>query len=219
MFPSGWEEGHSVPIQNTDMHWSKYMKTVRYPIFVYIISYVMYFYPHAFLRKASGILQSPPSVHLSVCPSVTLSPPKLFDEIQPNLVSELITWMAHATAHFFWPRPLRPWGGAKRSNIIKFQSQNQFQRFLNQTLCVFSQKKDIKHIKRDFHLTAWVRPQGSDLGVLWGFGDFFFEVRPIFVYELLTWMAHATAPLFWVPAPWGLGEGSKGQIWSLNLNY
>ena len=30
------------------------------------------------------------------------------------------------------------WGGAKRSNIIKFQLLSQFQIFLNQTLCVFS---------------------------------------------------------------------------------
>ena len=35
-----------------------------------------------------------------------------------------------------------PLGRAKRSNIIKFQSQSQFQRFLYQTLCVFSQMKD-----------------------------------------------------------------------------
>ena len=31
-------------------------------------------------------------------------------------------------------------------------------------------------------------------------------------------MAHEPAPFFWVPAPWGLGKGPKGQI-SLNLNY
>ena len=35
----------------------------------------IYHYPHAF----------------SVCPSVTLSPPKPLDEIQPNLVCELLT--------------------------------------------------------------------------------------------------------------------------------
>ena len=50
-----------------------------------------YFYPHAFLKKASGILQSPPSVRLSVRLSVTLSPPKPLDEIQPNLVCGLLT--------------------------------------------------------------------------------------------------------------------------------
>ena len=60
-----------------------------------------------------------------------------------------------------------PWGGAKRSNIIKSQSQSQFQRFFNQTVCVFSQLKDMKHIRRDFHSFAWVMPQGWDLGVPW----------------------------------------------------
>ena len=44
------------------------------------------FSPHIF-KKAMSILQSPPSV----CPSVTLSPPKPFDKIQPNLVCELLT--------------------------------------------------------------------------------------------------------------------------------
>ena len=42
------------------------------------------------------------------------------------------------------------WGGVKRSNIILFQLQSQFQRFLYQSLCMFSQIKDIKHIKQDF---------------------------------------------------------------------
>ena len=68
-----------------------------------------------FFKKASGILQSRPSICASVCPSVrlsvTLSPPKPFDEIQPNLVCELVTWMRRATAHFFCPGP---GGGAKR---------------------------------------------------------------------------------------------------------
>ena len=45
--------------------------------------------------------------------------------------------------NFFGPHPLGPLGWAKRSNIIESQSQSQFQRFLNQTLSVFSQLKDI----------------------------------------------------------------------------
>ena len=63
--------------------------------------------------------------------------------------------MGRATAHFFGRRPLGTWGGIKRSNIIKFQLhvQSQFQKFLKQTLCVFSRLKDIKHIKRDFILS------------------------------------------------------------------
>ena len=72
---------------------------------------------------------------------------------------------------FFGPAPWGPGEGQKGQislNIIKFQLQSQFQRFFNQTLCVFSHMKDIKHIRRDFHLVAWVMPQGSDLGVPWG---------------------------------------------------
>ena len=33
-------------------------------------------------------------------------------------------------------------------------------------LCVFSQMKDTKHIKRDFHSVAWVMPPGVGLGAL-----------------------------------------------------
>ena len=41
-----------------------------------------------------------------------LSPPKPLDEIQPNLVCELLTWIGRATSTFFWPRggTLRHWG-------------------------------------------------------------------------------------------------------------
>ena len=57
-------------------------------------------------------------------------------------VSYLHEWHMHRH-HFLGPGPLGPWGGAKRSNIIKSELQSQFQRFLNQTLCIFSQMKDI----------------------------------------------------------------------------
>ena len=40
-----------------------------------------------------------------VCLSVTLSPPKPLDEIQPNFVCELFTWVGPAMAHFFGPTP------------------------------------------------------------------------------------------------------------------
>ena len=126
-------------------------------------------------------------------------------------VSNLHQW--HMQRHkFLGPNPLGPWGGAKRSNIIKSQSQSQFQRFLNQTLCVFSQLKDIKHIRRDFHSVAWVMPQGWDLGVPWGVGgskNFVSQIQPDLVCELLTWMAHATAQFFRSPPPGALGRGKK----------
>ena len=71
--------------------------------------------------------------------------------------------------HFLCPRPLGPWGGAKRSNIIKSELQNQFQRFLNQTLCIFSHMKDITY-QTGFSFGRLGHAQGWDLGVPWGFG-------------------------------------------------
>ena len=57
--------------------------------------------------------------------------------------------------------------GACNSNFFKFQLQSQFLRFfLYQTLCLYSQMEDTKHIKRDFNSVAWVMPQGSDFGAL-----------------------------------------------------
>ena len=130
--------------------------------------------------------------------------------------------MAHATAQFFWSPPLGPWGGAKMSNIIKSQLLSQFQRFLNQTLCVISQLKDLKHIRRDFYTTAWVMPKewGWDLGVLWGVGG----VKNNFLKFNQSWCVsylhewHMQQHFLWVPHPLGLWGGAKGQI-SLNLNY
>ena len=49
--------------------------------------------------------------------------------------------------------------------------------------------KDIKHIRRDFHLVALDMPQGSDLGVPGGdlgVQIFFCEIQPDLVCELLT---------------------------------
>ena len=40
----------------------------------------------------------------------------------------------------------------------------QFQRFLYQTLCVFSQIKDRKHIEQNFHSVAKVMPRGGAAG-------------------------------------------------------
>ena len=67
----------------------------------------------------------------------------------------------------FYPRvKLVTLGWGQKVKYHSFQLQGQFQRFLYQTLCVFSQIKDTEHIKRKFHSVAWVMPQGWDLGVL-----------------------------------------------------
>ena len=100
-------------------------------------------------------------------------------------------------------------------DIIKFQLLNQFQRLLNQTLWVFSQMKDIKHIRRDFHLAAWVMPQGWDLKVTWG-GVVRVKKNVFLKFNQISCMSYLhTAPFFGSLPPW---EGPKGQI-PLNLNY
>ena len=66
---------------------------------------------------------------------------------------------------FLLLRPLGHWGGAKRSNISKSQLQSLFQRFINQTLCVFSQRKDIEQLRQDFHSVPESCPRVWDLGV------------------------------------------------------
>ena len=64
----------------------------------------------------------------------------------------------------FGPAPWGPREGSKGE--ISFNLNSHFQRFLYQTLCVFSQMKDAKHIRQDFHSVAWVMPQGWDFGAL-----------------------------------------------------
>ena len=83
---------------------------------------------------------------------------------------ELLTSMAHATAQFFGSPPPGALGRGQKVKYKKSQPQSQFQRFLSQTLCVFSQMKDIKHIRRDFHSVAWVIPQGRTWGYRGGLG-------------------------------------------------
>ena len=39
-------------------------------------------------------------------------------------------------------------------------------KYLYQTLCVFSQINDTKHIRQDFYSVPWVMPQGWDLRAL-----------------------------------------------------
>ena len=88
-----------------------------------------------------------------------LSPPKPLDEIQPNLVCELHEWgVQHQT--FLTPPP----GALGRGQIsFNFNYKVNFKDFYTK-LCVFSQMKDTKHIRRDFLSVTWVMPQGCDWG-------------------------------------------------------
>ena len=84
-------------------------------------------------------------------------------------VSYLHQW--HMQRHnFFGSPPPGALGRGKKVKYHKISITKSIERFLNQTFCVFSQMKDIKNIRRDFHSIAWVMPQGWDLGVSWGVG-------------------------------------------------
>ena len=65
---------------------------------------------------------------------------------------------------FFGPAPWGPQEGSKGQISFNFNYKVNFKDFFYQTLCVFSQMKDTKHIRRDFHSVRWVMPQGWDFG-------------------------------------------------------
>ena len=121
--------------------------------------------------------------------------------------------------NFVLPHPLGPWGGAKRSNI-KFQLLSQFQIFLNQTLCVFSQMKDIKHIRGNFHSVTWVMPQGWDLRGYRGVGDVIKKKKipkfNKFVVRVTHMNGTCNGTMFWSPPPGALGRDQKVKF---NYNY
>ena len=67
----------------------------------------------------------------------------------------------------FLPRPLGPWGGAKRSNIIQFQLQSQFQRFfIPNFVCVLTNER-YKTYQMGFSFCGLGHAPG--VGLAWGF--------------------------------------------------
>ena len=67
---------------------------------------------------------------------------------------------------YFGPALWGPGEGSKGQISFNFNYKVNFKDFLYQTLCVFSQMKDTKHIRWNFHSAAWVMPQGWDFGAL-----------------------------------------------------
>ena len=115
---------------------------------------------------------------------------------------------------FFAPPPGALGRGQKvKYNLISLNfNYSQFQRFLNQTLCIFSQMKDIKHIRQDFHFIAWVMHQGSDLGEPWGVElskkNFFPKFNQIWCVSNLH-QCHMQRHNFLGPHPLGPWGGAK----------
>ena len=136
---------------------------------MYSLIWNFFYYPHAFLKKRRGYCNRLcPSIRPSVCRSVMLSPPKPLDEIQPNLVCELLTWMWRATSNFFFC--LDPWGpgeGSKGQISFNFNYKVNFKDFYTK-LCVCSHKWKIENISDGiFILSPGSCLRGGTLGC-WG---------------------------------------------------
>ena len=68
------------------------------------------------------------------------------------------------------PAPMGPWGGARRSNIIKSQSQSQFQRFLTKLCVRLLTNERYKTYQTGFLLCRLGQAPGWDLRVPVGLG-------------------------------------------------
>ena len=87
--------------------------------------------------------------------------------------------MGRETANFFFAPPS---GALGRSQKVKYHlisiTKSISKILIPNFVCVFSQMKDTKHIRRDFHSVARVMPQGWDfwaLGCPGGQKKFFFK--------------------------------------------
>ena len=91
--------------------------------------------------------------------------------------------MGRAKAFFFTPSP-RALGRGEKVKYHLISITKSISKIFIPNL--FSQMKDIKHIRRDFNSVAWViMPQGSDFGVLWcRRGQLFFSNMVMWHIEL-----------------------------------
>ena len=118
-----------------------------------------YFLCGPFMLLSPRFLKSQGDIVIaSVCPSVMLSPPNPLDGIQPCLVCELLTKMGRATSNFFCSAPWDPGEGSNGQVSFNYNYKVNFKDFQTKLLCVYSQMKDTKHIRRDFYSVTWVMP-------------------------------------------------------------
>ena len=122
--------------------------------------------------------------------------------------------MALAPAPFLGPGHLGPLGGTKRSNIIKSELQSQISKIFKPNFVYLLTNERYLTYQPGFLFGLQGHAKGWDLRVPWwgrgggGFNKSFPEIQPDLV--CVTHMnGTCTGTIFWVPAPWGLGKGSK----------
>ena len=128
--------------------------------------------------------------------------------------------MGRATLNCFWPRPLGPWGGVKRSNIIKFNYKVNFKDLCTK-LFLCSLKWKIQSVSDGIFILA---PELCPGVVLWGAGcpggqKLLFQTWSCGISNLRGCRAEQNASTISSYGQTGdLGVRSKGQI-SLNFDY
>ena len=126
-------------------------------------------------------------------------------------VSYIHEWHMHR--HHFWgPRPLGPWGGAKRSNIIKSELKFSISKVFKPNFVYLLTNERYITYQTGLSFGRLGHAQGWDLGVPWGVGGqkfIFFRNSTRFGVGVTHMNGTCTGTIFWVPTPWGLGEGSK----------
>ena len=131
-------------------------------------------------------------------------------------------WRMHQ--HHFWgPRPLGPWGGTKRSNIITPELQSHFQRFYKPNFVILLTNERYITYQTGFSFGRLGHAQAWALGVPWGWGvKFFFpKFNQIWCVSYShEWHMHRHN--FCPPPPVALGRGQKFNflnmvMWIINL--
>ena len=167
------------------------------------------------------------SVRPSVCPSVRPLCYLLLNHwtkfIQIRCVSYSHEWGAQR--NFFLALPPGALGRDQKVKYHLISTTKSISKILFQTLCVFSQMKDTKHIRRAFYSVAWVIPRGGTWGYLGAKIKFRPAVCPLCYLLLNHWtkfnqiwcVTYSHEFIYWgaqrknflAPPPGALGRGKK----------
>ena len=144
-----------------------------------------------------------------------------FSEIQPDLVCEFLTSMAHAKTHFLGSPPPGALGRGQKVKYHKISITKSISTIFKPNFVCLLTNERYKKYQTGFSFHRLGHAPGVGLrGTMggWGVKKAFFRKSTRFGVLVTNMNGTCNSTIFWVPASWGLGEGPKGQI-SLNLNY
>ena len=120
---------------------------------------------------------------------------------------------------FLVPTPWGPWGGTNRPNIIKISITQSISKSFKPNFVSLLTNERYKTYQTGFLFRRLGHAPGMGLwGTVGVRGPIFFtQIQPDLVCELLTWMAHATAHLFWFSPPGALGRGQKVKYHQISI--